>query len=128
EPLTGERYVKKQFGPCAYHLDTALNELSQAGLMHITGGEEDYESFQFHAKGNPDLSYFTDKELSLIRSQIKFVTEDHTAGSISDRSHDQIWKIASMGEEIPYQAYLVKKFLPPTPEDFAWAKAEIAKL
>ena len=127
-PLSGERYIKQRFGPCADHLDSVLNELVKEGRLHIESPEEEYESFKFYAKGEPDISLFSDKEMNTIKNQIINIYGSHTATSISDRSHDEIWEMAIMYEEIPYHAYLVKRLAIPTEEDFAWAKAEIEKL
>lgn len=128
EPLTGERYIKMQYGPCASHLDSAIDALKAANLLHVETPEEEYQATLFYGKGEPDMSLFTDKEMTLIDSQMLLVIGSHTANSISEKSHDEIWKMAIMREEIPYEAYLVKRFAPPSKEDLDWAKAEIAKL
>ncbi|MCI0400054.1 MAG: SocA family protein [Gammaproteobacteria bacterium] len=128
-PLTGERYIKLKFGPCADHLDSILDELRAEGLLHIERTEhEGYDQFEFYAKGEPNKGLFTEKELATINDQMRLVIEDHTAGSISDRSHDEIWRMAIMREEIPYQAYLVKRFAKPSKKDLDWANAEIRRI
>ncbi len=128
QTITGERYIKMQFGPCASHIDSVLEELKSEGLLHIIPPDEEYKPTLYYAKGEPNKGIFSEKELKIIDSQIRLVVGDHTATSISDRSHDEIWGMAMLREEIPLQAYLVRRFATPTPEDFAWAKSEISKI
>lgn len=128
EPITGERYIKMLYGPCADHLDSVLKELVKDDKLFIrTVDFRGYEKFEFFGKGDPDKDLFSDKELLLIDGVIKNITEDHTATSISDRSHNAIWEMAVMGEELPYEAILGRP-AKITDDDLAWAKSEIASL
>jgi len=127
EPITGERYIKMPYGPFADHLSGVLDDLQKEGKVYMHKvdfhGKEKYELI---GKGEPDKSLFTDKELTLINSMIKNITEDHTAASISDRTHNAIWEMAILKEEMPYES-LLARFVPLNDDDIAWAKSVIAQ-
>ena len=65
-----------------------------------------------------------DRELRIIDQMISYVCEEHTAASISEETHDYVWEIAKMGEEIPYFAVFAGRTREPTEEELEWAKAE----
>lgn len=129
DPITGEKYIKHQYGPFSTHLAEAVEELTKEGLLYTR--EVNFHNrtkTEFIGKGTPNTSLFSEKELRLIDANIKHITEDHTATSISDRSHNYIWDIAELYEELPYEALLATRFAPVTEDDFAWAKKEIERL
>ena len=76
----------------------------------------------------PDTAMFSDQELSIVDWWTKHIDEDHTAGSISELSHDYTWEIASMGEEIPLYAVLASRIRAPRGQELEWAKAEAERL
>jgi hypothetical protein len=127
-PVTGATYVKRQFGPVPYAILPALRELEGEGKLSI-------REVEFHEKGKreffaltrPDLSSFSAEEMSLIDEAIEYVTEKHTARSISEESHDRIWELARIGEEIPYYT-MFSKAAEITEHDIEWAKGKIMEL
>ena len=128
EPITGERYIKMQYGPCASHLDSVLGDLVKEGKLFIQKVDfHGQEKFEFYGKGDPDKNLFSDKELLVIDDVIKNITQDHTAASISEKSHNAIWEMAIMREELPYEAFIGRP-AKITDDDLAWAKSEITSL
>ena len=130
-PVTGETYVKRQYGPVAAHLDEVLRELEQEGKVivyeaEIPYGGQPYQQFQFIAKNQPDISGFKPEEIDLVRDFIDLVCYEHTARSISELSHNLVWKSAKMGEELPYYTAYGMLVGEITPEDIAWAKAQFS--
>lgn len=125
-PITGEHYVKQQFGPVAQSMPGILDELQVEKKLVVR---------RTKAHGNPKVDYialqrpsnisdmFTADEISLVDEAIQFVCRRHTAMQISDRSHDVIWELAEIGEEIPYQAMLASRLDGVTKDDVAWARA-----
>lgn len=123
-PITGERYVKQQFGPVALTMPAILEELQAENKLVVRRTE---------AHGNPKVDYialtrpeniseqFTADEIRLVEEAIGFVV-GHTAVEISDRSHDVIWELAEIGEEIPYHAMLAYRLDGVTKEDVKWAR------
>jgi hypothetical protein len=122
EPVTGETYVKRQFGPVSKHVLPIINELEQEGKL-VTR-EDDYFGYgkkEYIALKKPNLDLFTGPEISLVDDLIEFICKEHTAKAISAASHDRIWELAEIGEEIPYHAFLASKLGEIDEEDIEWA-------
>lgn len=128
EPVTGATYVKRQFGPVPSAILPALRELEEEGQLSIRSVEYfDTQKREFFALTRPNLAPFTADEISLADEAIEYVTEKHTARSISEESHDRIWELARIGEEIPYFTVFSKP-AEITEDDIEWAKTKIAEL
>jgi hypothetical protein len=125
EPITGETYIKREYGPFSTHLDALVTELQAEGKLTVREVEFHGKlKKEFIAKTDPNMSHFSEKELLLIRDTIKNVCEDHTATSISEKTHNAVWDAAIMYERIPYEALWAARGATITNEDIAWAKAE----
>jgi len=70
----------------------------------------------------------TDQQRQIVDHFIRYVTEEHTAASISEESHDYGWEIAKMGERLPYHAILAERVKPSTGNQLEWARAEARRL
>ncbi len=122
-PITGETYVKRQYGPVPRTILTIIGELESEGAIVTRDRQYDtYMKREFIALTEPELSIFSAQEISVIDKAIDFVCHQHTAREISDRTHDDIWEIAEIGEEIPYHAMLAVTLGEVTAEDVAWAR------
>ena len=117
-PVTGEHYRKGQFGPIAMSMVGIVDELKQEGKIAVREGDPKIDYF---ALRRPDISIFTADEISLIRDSIDYVCRKNTSMSISDKTHDVIWELAELGEEIPYEAMLASRLGEVTKADVAWA-------
>ncbi len=122
-PITGEHYIKRQFGPVSPSIPGLVRELETAKVL-VTRRREVFEGekVDYFALTEPDVSCFTADEMSIIDRAIYFVCYKHTAKGISDRTHDVIWELAEIGEEIPYAAMLASVLGEVTPSDVEWAK------
>ncbi len=122
-PITGEHYVKRQFGPVSPSVLGLVRELEAAKLL-VTRRRDFFgnEKVDYLALAKPDITGFTADEISLVDEAIQFVCYEHTALGISNKTHDAIWQLAELGEEIPYEAMLVSHLAEVTPEDVAWAR------
>ncbi len=122
KPITGEAYVKRQFGPVPKHILPIMVEMEYERKIvtkdaKLFGyGKKEYITLQ-----EPDLSSFTADEISMVDDLIEVICREHTAKSISDVSHDRIWELAEIGEEIPYEAFLASKLGEIDQEDIRWA-------
>jgi uncharacterized phage-associated protein len=125
KPLTGETYVKLQFGPVPKHIDEAIGDLQSSGKLSVRLPQQTYDSTLFFATEAPDLSGFTADEISLVDRLIETISRNHTATSISRVTHDDIYELAEMGEEIPYEAFLAAELGDVTVDDFHWAQKEL---
>jgi hypothetical protein len=122
--ITGETYVRQKFGPVPRHILPVLDELQKEGSVEaFTERHFDYEVTRYNAHQPADISLFNADELGLIDWWIKHVAEDHTAASISEKSHDYAWKIAKMGEELPFHAFLASRIRPPRDDELEWARS-----
>jgi hypothetical protein len=126
EPLTGESYVKLQFGPVPRHVRDAIENLKNSGLLTVREPETQFEPVQFFASERPSLAGFSADEISLVDQIIKGICSNHTAGSISKLTHDAIYELAEMGEEIPYEAFLASELGEITENDLRWAQRELS--
>jgi hypothetical protein len=128
KPITGERYIKEEFGPFATHVPEVVNELQMKGYLQ-TGEKELFGRVQhvFIGKGEPDKSAFSNRELRIVDDKIGSICYGHTARSISEKSHDEVWSMALMHEEMPYQA-LAARFIQPSPEILSWVKDEVQRI
>ena len=125
QPITGEHYVKQQFGPVA-SIVGILQELQAEGKIVVR---------QRDMFGNTKTDYialvspenisqqFTADQMSLIHDAIEFVCLGHTAMGISGKTHDLIWQLAEIGEEIPYEAMWACRLDGVTKDDVKWAQA-----
>jgi hypothetical protein len=124
-PITGERYVKQQFGPVALTMPAIIDELRSENKIatreHIAFGNPKTDYF---ALNEPDRisDLFTADEISAVEQAREFVCEQNTAMQISAFSHDVIWELAEIGEEIPYEAMLATRLDGVTKDDVNWAR------
>jgi hypothetical protein len=122
--------VAQKFGPVPRHIKEATEELLRDGLIQSWSiPYYDYEVKRFTAHQPPDISVFSADELGFIDWWIKHVAEEHTATSISEKSHDYGWKIAGEGEELPLKAFLARRIRHPKEgEETDWAEAAASEL
>lgn len=127
DSLTGERYVKRQFGPVPAHILATLESLV-ADLKLSIHDEQNfgYTFRRYISLAEPNTEGFKANEISFVDSVIRIVCEDHTAKSISAASHDQAWEIAKIGEEIPYEAIFISAQGELNGKDMEWANSVLS--
>jgi len=122
KPITGEIYVKRQFGPVPKHIIPIITEMEYENQIVTRNAELfGYDKKEYIALKKADLSSFTADEISMVDDLIEFICKEHTAKTISEASHDRIWELAEIGEEIPYHAFLASKIGEIDKEDVEWA-------
>jgi uncharacterized phage-associated protein len=128
KPLTGVDYLKQQFGPVARHLSSILAELVREKKLQIN--ERDYFGFKkkdYIAVKSQAATPLSNSEINLLNEVIDFVCA-RTAKEISELSHDIAWRLADIGERIPYAAVLGMEPVAITQEDVEFAVAEAERL
>ena len=126
--ITNETYIKQQFGPVPKHILPVMEELESEGAIAVRDVEYyGYPKREFVALNEPDISTFTPNEISIVDKILDVVCHKHTATSISMASHDAVWKLAEIGEEIPLYAVLASKLGEITESDVAWAKEKLTE-
>ena len=74
---------------------------------------------------DPDLSLFIEEELQVLDAVFDTIISDHTAASISEQTHDDVWKLAQDGEVIPPNAIFASQLGRVTDSDLAWARERL---
>jgi hypothetical protein len=125
ESITGSRYVKRQFGPVPAAIVPVVQELEAEGI--ITVEDTPYynrrkREYRVHTPASSD--FLNEEQKKIVEGTIRVVCDEHTATSISDASHDHIWKAAKDGEDLPhYTIFAQPESL--TDEDREWAKVQL---
>lgn len=128
KPITLETYIKHQFGPVPSHIDSAIKSLISDGALVVRDVDHfGYTKKEFIALTRPDIKHFSGDEISLIDEVIEIICNGHTARSISDASHDDVWKLAEIGEEIPYNTVFAGVLGEITEDDVKWARKQLNK-
>lgn len=126
KPLTGARYVKRQWGPCAAALMRVTGELWNDRAITMWRDRKfagDYQKDVYQANRPADPDFLSPEEKSTADHWIKTICLEHTAKSASEESHGLAWEVAKMGEDLPMQAILAeKRGREPNDEELAWAK------
>lgn len=124
-PITNSRYVKRQFGPVPSRVVPVLRELELEGVLTIRSADHfGKRKKEYIVRRQAGADFLSPEEKEIVDRVIAWVTERHTAKSISNLSHDHIWKAAKDGEEIPHFTV----FANPeeiTDEDREWARLQL---
>jgi uncharacterized protein YwgA len=123
--FTGASFVKSEFGPYSYDVKNALNDLVNEGRVHQNSQDHfGYEKAKLIGIGSTDLSVFSDNEIRWLEEITKEICDNNTAASISEKTHGPIWRMASLGEPIPFQATAIR-LLKPSKEALEDAQKEL---
>ncbi len=128
--ITGGTYVKRQFGPVPKDILASRARLRASGaLIEREMSNYGYPQVQFFALTPADISIFSAEQISLVDSVLDHICSNHTAASISQRSHDLVWEVAAIGEEIPMAAAAFAGNVGEIDEhDMVWARAEVERI
>lgn len=126
--ITGERYIKRQFGPVPARFVPAQRALESEGkIVQGTTTLFNLTRHEFTCIAEPDTSMFSKEDMELINEAYEHVCIQHTAMSVSEETHNDIWKLAEIGEEIPLQTVFAADMAEVTEEDVEWAYGELAR-
>ena len=114
KPIAGATYIRQKHGPVPKQFVPIREELARAGQIRVF---QEGKLSRITADTKPDMSKFSRDELQIIDHWIEHIDKDHTAQSISDKSHDYGWDIAAMNEEIPLYAVLAERIREPSDEE-----------
>jgi hypothetical protein len=128
ETITKETYIKRQFGPVPKHILEIIKKLEDDDAIAVKNTPfHNFEKREFVSLKRPDLSMFTPDEISLIDDVIGEICFNHTATSISLASHDRIWELAEIGDELPLETIFASDLDEVTEADVKWAKGALRK-
>lgn len=121
--ITGETYVKRQHGPVPKHIPAIVETLVKEGK--IARGKVEHFGFMKHeyiSLDDPDFDTFTAREIVIVNAAFQHVCINHTARSVSAETHDLIWSLAEMGEEIPLATVFATSVSELDESDIEWAE------
>ena len=117
-PITGHKYVKLPNGPFPDGLEHLLLEMRKAN-------EIDIQEVPYSINLNPqqrvvpkrraNLTLFSAQDIANVDGIVREYW-NHTGSEMADLTHGIAWKVADLGELIPYESSLVLDE-PPTQED-----------
>ena len=125
-PVTGASYQKQPKGPLARALLPVRDELEHEGAVSVemrpAGGVKRRVTTPLRGA---DMSRFTEQEIELVDSIIDQL-RGYTATAVSRISHANSpgWRLAEIGEEIPYETALIAR--EPMPVDVRRRGEELA--
>lgn len=129
KPITGATYIREKLGPVAKQMMSIDKEMRQKGLIEVRKeGSSKHQITRFRTPDRPDLSLFSDEELSIVDHWIKQIDEDQADDAQGEVAHDYAWQIAEIGEVIPFYAVLATRVRAPRGKELEWAKAEAERL
>ena len=121
--ITGATYIREKYGPVPKEFLRARESLRSHGKIEYWA---DNGQTRFRTTQMPDMSMFSAEERKILDHWIETIDRDHTANSISEKTHDYGWQIAHEGEEIPLIAILAEQNIrQPNDEELAWASEKV---
>lgn len=128
KPITGEHFIKRQFGPVPGRFTLAEEKLVEEGKIKRSQVMTRYNMVkdEFVSLEEPDAAVFSGEEMRLIQAAFEHVCLRNTARSISEETHDDIWELAKIGDEIPLHTVFAAELEELTERDIEWAKAQLA--
>ncbi|MEM1041792.1 MAG: Panacea domain-containing protein [Bacteroidota bacterium] len=132
-PITGEVYVKHQYGPVSAHIDEVLEELkaeqalaiAEASGFHVYSGQR-YRQYRYVSLRRPSVQSFTADEIAIVEETLDDICQNYTAREISEASHGLVWQSARIGEELPYYTAFSHFVGEINPDDVRWADQHLA--
>ena len=122
KPITGDIYVRREFGPTPKSLLPIREELENKGWLKVV----DAKRFS-HTQHRPialrmaKKEVFTKDELEVIDFVISAL-QGKSGKELSDMTHRElIWKHWREDEEISYEAFFISDINPISQEDMRWA-------
>lgn len=106
KPITGDVYKHLPMGPFPSHMEEIIEELCKEGKLSVAKEElpAGYQPYEVYlAKTTPDLSVFSQDELSMLERIIK-VYGQLSGTQLENLTHDEAPYIGSKpSQEIPYE-------------------------
>ena len=125
--ITGATYTRQQFRPVPKAIMPVRSELERDGAISVARVNK-LDRMTPLKKPSEMRALFTDAEMAIVDYWIEHIATYETAQSISAKSHDYAWQIASLGETLPMTASLAVRIRAPDGSEMDWAKQTAAIL
>jgi len=113
QTISGETYRRFQRGPVPRHLSEVIDELVQEDKIDFRKvREHKFIRFAYTSlkpMSPEEFELLTSAEISILHDHIMHICNEHTAESISDKSHDEVWRAFHEGDDIPFAACLSRE-------------------
>jgi hypothetical protein len=107
KPITGILYKKFPFGPAPAYFNRLQDEMLRDRLIRVVKRRVfDRDRLRVLPLEDPQPAMFNGAEISIVETWIRFFW-NKTAKEVSRYSHGMAWKLANMGEPIPYDAVFI---------------------
>jgi hypothetical protein len=118
-------------GPVPQNIEAVLNEMVNDKAIHIKEiFTQRGNQFLFFNLLEPELEKFTSEEIAIVDNVFEEIYFRETAYSISEKTHDEIWKMALINEIIPMNTIFATgdDINDITDEDIQWAKDNLSRV
>jgi hypothetical protein len=106
-PITGTLYKKFPFGPAPASFARLQDEMLRDRLIRVVKRKVfDRERQCILPLQDPDQRLFSDPQFSIIDNWVRFFW-NKPAKEVSRYSHGKAWKLANLGDPIPYDAVFI---------------------
>jgi hypothetical protein len=127
QPITGATYLKQQFGAAAKSLAPLVIELEKEGALSTRERSHGSTSMQYFARFEPDLSVFTAPEISVVDSLIETICFQAAPSPVDLTVDNQVWKLAQIGETLPYYTVFAARPTEILKRDMDWAVEHVRR-
>ncbi len=106
-PITGILYKKFPFGPAPANFDRLQDEMLRDRSINIVKRRVyDHDRQRVLPLEDPQPAMFSGPEISIVETWIRFFW-NKSAREVSRYSHGMAWRLANIGEPIPYDAVFI---------------------
>lgn len=103
-----ESYQKQKFGPVPNDIVRHVRALLAAGKIAERSGTTPVGNRrEFIWLEEPNVSLFSANDVDIINRAIEWVCDNHSAAAISNKTHDALWEVTEIGEQIAIEAGIV---------------------
>ena len=127
QPVTGATYVRHQAGPAARPLPPGVAELEKEGAVATRERSYGGNSMQYFARHEPDLAAFTPDEVSIADSAIEGICFRGAPSAANAVADARVWKLARIGEVLPYYTAVAAWPAELTKRDMDWATEHVRR-
>ncbi len=122
--ITGEGYMKRDYGPLASQLQPVLQQMKEEGLLDWrTRRIVDYFGYEYTPHAEADERVFSDDELATLR-EVAARWQYASASRVVDESHSHpAWVAAKSGDLLDYRLAVCSP--EPEPEDDQLRRSKI---
>jgi hypothetical protein len=124
EALTATSYVRQQTGPVAKSMGAVLRELEREGTIARRERSRGIDMEQYFAIRPPEIELFSASQVSSLEAIVRSVCFEVRSSIPYQAAHDKVWRMAQIGESLPYCTVFACRTTQLLPTDLSWAKRQ----